>query len=76
MTTTTTLPPIGSTWVHKKDPHDIVVVTGYNTIAPEGDDTIKNNVVKVHRVKTNTPTIEITNTFTWAFKPLETMETP
>ena len=67
----TTLPPIGSTWVHKKDPHDIVVVTGYNTIAPKGGNHIKNNVIKIHRVKTNTQTIEITHTFTWAFKPLE-----
>ena len=70
--TTTSLPPIGSTWVHqKKTQYDIVVVTGYNTIAPKVGDHIKNNVIKVHRVKTNTPTIEITNTFTWAFKPLE-----
>jgi hypothetical protein len=68
---TTTLPPIGSAWIHKTNPHDIVVVTGYNTIAPTGDKSIMNNIVKLHQVGHNTHTIEVTSIFTWHYKPLE-----
>jgi hypothetical protein len=68
--TTTYLPPIGSVWVRNKDPSDIVIVKGYNTVAPIGDLTIKNNVVKLHKVSTNTPTIEIMHMFTWHYKLL------
>ena len=68
--TTPYLPPIGSVWVHVKDPHDIVVVTGYNTIQPKHVGQ-KNNVVKIHKVKTNTQTIEIMHMFTWHYKLLE-----
>jgi len=68
--TTTYLPPIGSVWVNKKNPHDIAIVRGYNTVAPIGNKRMKNNVVKIHKVNTNTTTIEITNTFTWVYKPL------
>ena len=68
--TTTYLPPIGSVWVHTKDPHDIVIVRGYNTISPQNNRDAKNNVIKIHRVKTNTQTIEITHMFTWHYKLL------
>ncbi len=73
--TTTILPPIGTVWANTKDPHDIVIVKGYNTVAPSGDRTVKNNIVKLHQVNTNTPTIELLHMFTWHYKPLETMET-
>jgi hypothetical protein len=66
---TTTLPPIGSAWIHKTDPHDIVVVTGYSTVSRK--QTKKNNIVKIHKVKTNTQTIELMHMFTWHYKPLE-----
>lgn len=69
--TTPYLPPIGSVWVRVKDPHDIVVVKGYDTIAPNGDRTTKNNVVKIHKVNTNTQTIEIMHMFTWHYKLLQ-----
>ena len=69
--TTTYLPPIGSVWVRIKDPHDIVIVKGYNTVAPSGDRSVKNNVVHIHKVNTNTPTIEITDMFTWHYKLLQ-----
>ncbi len=69
-----TLPPIGSVWVRTKDPHDVVVVKGYDTIIPHRTskaESGKNNVIKIHKVNTNTQTIEVTNTFTWNYKPLE-----
>ena len=69
--TTTYLPPIGSVWVRTKDPHDIVIVKGYNTVAPSGDKTVKNNVIKIHKVNTNTPTIELLHMFTWHYKLLQ-----
>jgi hypothetical protein len=67
---TTYLPPIGSVWVHTKDPSDIVIVKGYNTVTPQNNRDQKNNVIRIHRVKTNTPTIEITHMFTWHYKLL------
>ena len=66
--TTTYLPPIGSVWVRNKDPHDIVVVTGYSTVSRKH--TKKNNIVKIHKVNTNTPTIELLHMFTWHYKLL------
>jgi len=69
--TTTTLPPIGSAWVHRSDPHNIAIVTGYGTIQLKHVGQ-KKNVIRIHKVETNTQTIEITNTFTWKYKPLET----
>ena len=68
--TATYLPPIGSVWVRTKDPHDIVVVTGYNTVAPRGDKS-SINVVKIHKVNTNTSSIELLHMFTWHYKLLQ-----
>lgn len=68
--TTTYLPPIGSVWMRVKHPHDIVIVTGYNTIQLKhvGE---KNHIVKIHKVNTNTPSIEILHMFTWHYKLLQ-----
>ena len=68
--TATALPPIGSVWIHRSDPHDIAIVTGYNMIQLKHVGQ-KNNVIKIHKDETNTETIEIINTFTWKYKPLE-----
>ena len=68
------LPPVGSVWVHRSDPHDIAIVVGYDTIIPSRTskaESGKNNAIKIHKVNTNTQTIEVTNTFTWKYKPLE-----
>ena len=67
--TTTYLPPIGSVWVRTKDPRDIVIVKGYNTVAPMGHKSI--TIVKIHKVNENTPTIEVLSMFTWHFKLLQ-----
>ena len=67
---TTDLPPIGSMWVSKKDPHDIAIVVGHGTIRLKHVGG-KNKLVKIHKVKTNTEDVEITTTFTWLYKPLE-----
>ena len=68
--TTTYLPPIGSVWVRVKEPHDLVIVKGYDIVAPRGDKS-SINVVKIHKVNTNTPTIEILYMFTWHYKLLQ-----
>ena len=67
---TTDLPPIGSMWVHKQNPHDIAIVVGHSTIQLKHIDK-KHKLVKIHKVKTNTEDVEITSTFTWLYKPLE-----
>jgi hypothetical protein len=65
---TTTLPPVGSAWINKKDPHDIVLVTGHMSIMAR---TNKNNVIKIHRLNTNQHDYAIQGMFTWHYKPLE-----
>ena len=69
---TTALPPIGSVWIHKKDDR-IAIVKGYATITPEQfpRPSDKNNMVKYQEVASGTDRIEVTNMFTWNFKPLE-----
>ncbi len=69
--TTTYLPPIGSVWVHTGRVDRLEVLKGYKTISPENNRDQKNNVIKIHRVRTNTPTIEITHMFTWHYKLLQ-----
>jgi hypothetical protein len=64
---TTSLPPIGSVWVCKANPHDMAIVLGYETVLSN-----KPNVVRFHRTKTNTVTQDTIGTFTWIYKPLET----
>jgi len=69
---TTTLPPKGSVWIHKKDGR-IAIVKGYATITPESfpRPSDKNNMVKYREVASGTDRIEVRDTFTWNFKPLE-----
>jgi len=70
--TTTDLPPIGSVWIHKTDGR-IAIVKGYRTLTlasyPRSSD--KNNCIKYQEVASGADRIEVTNTFTWNFKPLE-----
>lgn len=68
--TTPYLPPIGSVWVRVKNENDIVIVKGYDTVAPKGDKS-SINVVKIHKVNTNTPSLEILHMFTWHYKLLQ-----
>ena len=63
---TTTLPPIGSVWVNTKNPHDIVIVTGHDSVLSK-----HSNVVKIHKILSNTQTQDTIGTFTWIYKPLE-----
>jgi hypothetical protein len=65
--TTTALPPIGSVWVNMDNPHDIVVVTGHDSVLSK-----HSNVVKIHKILANYKTQETIGTFTWIYKPLET----
>jgi len=67
--TTTYLPPVGSVWMRVKNPHDIVIVKGYDTLAPTGHKPL--TIVKIHKVNENTPTIEVLSMFTWHYKLLQ-----
>ena len=66
----TTPPPIGSVWVNNKNPHDIVVVTGHDSVLSKHP-----NVVKIHKTTSNTQTQETIGTFTWIYKHLESQDT-
>lgn len=68
--TTTHLPPIGSVWVNKKNPHDIAIVRGYETIQLKHGKS-DHKLLKIHKLKNNAQTVEVTSTFTWIYKPLE-----
>lgn len=68
--TTTDLPPIGSVWVNKKNPHDIAIVVGHSTIQLKHVGG-KNDIIMLHKLQHNTRISEITTTFTWLYKPLE-----
>jgi len=61
---TTTPPPIGSAWINKKDPHDIVLVTGHTNI-------MANPIIKIHRLNSNSHDYATVGMFTWHYKPLE-----
>ena len=67
--TTTDLPPIGSVWVHKQNPHNIVIVVGHSAVQLRKDQ--QSLLLKIHRVQFNTQDVEIIGTFTWLYKPLE-----
>ena len=67
--TTTDLPPIGSVWVNKKNPHDIAIVRGYDTIQLKHSGS-PHNLLKIHKLINNSQTVEVTSTFTWTYKPL------
>jgi hypothetical protein len=69
--TTTDLPPIGSVWVHKQNPHDIAIVVGHSKIQLKHVDAKEHKLVMLHKLQHDTRTSEITTTFTWLYKPLE-----
>ena len=48
-----------------------MLVRGYDTVRPTGCRTGENNIIKLLRTAENRQTTEITNQFTWDYKPLE-----